>query len=180
MPTGTTRSAGWPPATTGCSSRRLSAAGWSSEYYNNTTNSSTATPVAVTLGQVTSGINASLEQGGSISGHVTDSSGAGLANVSVSAQTATCCGTGGFASTDANGNYTISGLPAGNYQVQFTAPSGSGLVSEYYNNTTNSSTATPVAVTVGQVDERDRCDTRPGRIDHRSRHQQQRSSGWPA
>ena len=79
------------------------------------------------------------------------------------------------ASTDANGNYTIIGLPAGNYQVQFTAPSGSGLVSEYYDNTTNSSTATPVAVTARPGDERDRCLTRPGRIDHRSRHQQQRS-----
>ena len=27
--------------------------------------------------------------------------------------------------TDASGNYTISGLPAGNYQVRFSAPSGS-------------------------------------------------------
>ena len=129
-----------------------SGTGLVSEYYDNKTTAAQATPVAVVAGADTPAINASLEQGGSISGHVTNSSGDPLANVSVSAQTLPCCsGPSGFASTDAAGNYKINGLPTGNYQVQFTPSFGgsSGLLGEYYNNTTTAAQANPVAVVAG-------------------------------
>ena len=125
-----------------------SSSGLLGEYYNNKTTAAQATPVAVVAGADHPAINASLEQGGSISGHVTNSNGDPLAGVNVSAQTVTCCTIGAGATTDATGDYTIIGLPTGNYQVQFTA-SGTGLVSEYYDNKTTAAQATPVAVVAG-------------------------------
>ena len=99
----------------------------------------------------------------------------GCPTSSVSAQTAACCGPGGCASTDANGNYTISGLPAGDYQVQFTAPSGSGLVERVLRQHHQLVDGDAGRCHARPGDERDRCLTRPGRIDQRSRHRQQRN-----
>ncbi len=53
--------------------------------------------------------------------------------------------------TNADGTYTISGLAAGDYRVQFSAPMGSDLITEYYSDTTNYSAATPVTVTAGNT-----------------------------
>ena len=50
-------------------------------------------------------------------------------------------------SPDADGIYTIYGLATGAYQVQFSAPMGSDLVSEFFRDTTDYSAATPVTVT---------------------------------
>jgi hypothetical protein len=87
------------------------------EYYNNRTSSSTADPVTVTAGQNTTGIDAQLEPGGSISGRVTNNSGVGIADVGVSAIVDPSSLDAGYANTDSDGNYTIKGLYSGNFRV---------------------------------------------------------------
>ena len=90
------------------------------EYYDNTTNNF-ANEVIVTEGQTLMGINASLAIAAKISGHVTDTNGAGLEGISVSAHSSNRSAS---ATTDTSGNYTIGGLSAGNYTVNFRDPNG--------------------------------------------------------
>jgi 5-hydroxyisourate hydrolase-like protein (transthyretin family) len=87
-----------------------------SEYYDDMPSLDTATALAVTSPAVMSGVNATLANGGKISGHVTSATtGLPLVNMSVSAS-----GTGGSGTgyTDAGGNYTIVGLDSGSYSVE--------------------------------------------------------------
>ena len=89
------------------------------------------TPVSVTAGSTTPGINFTLAQAGSISGTITaDGTGLPLANVYVSAYSNFV--TSNTATTDASGVYTITGLPAGDYRVL--ANSYGDYVDELYNN----------------------------------------------
>src|SRR3990172_9747966 len=92
--------------------------------------------------------DAYLIQSGSISGKViADDTGLPISGVNVMAcpQTPGLCMLG---PTDTNGDYTISGVAAGNYRVQ-SAGSGS-YVGEYYNNTYDHDAARLVAVSSGQ------------------------------
>ena len=94
-------------------------------------------------GSVVQGIDAKLPVGGEITGQVTSAStGDPLPNVSVSASGASGAGYG-TASTDANGDYTIVGLPTDNYYVSYQDPAGSYLDQQYTQN--------PVAVAAGQT-----------------------------
>jgi hypothetical protein len=63
----------------------------------------------------------------------------------VSASPFTGGGTGGSVTTAADGTYEISGLRAGNYRVAFHIWN-SPYAGEYYNNTADHSSATPVSV----------------------------------
>ena len=118
-----------------------------SEYHPDTTDYSLAVPVKVAAGATVTGIDASLAAGASITGHVTDSKGHPVQGVNVSASsTANARWRLGNAITDANGDYVITGLAAGDYRVQFSAPMGSNLVSEYHPDTTDYSLAVPVKV----------------------------------
>jgi hypothetical protein len=111
-----------------------------------------AAPVMVTDGVISDGISFLLEPGGSVSGHVTDASGGDLSNVHVYAQTQGCGGEWlAGVNTDANGNYTLFGLPTGDVFVRACAScSGFNYVDEWYNNVTDCNQATPVAVVAGQ------------------------------
>jgi hypothetical protein len=136
--------------------RTTNSLGYVNELYNNIVcincNVTTGTPVAVTAGVTTSGINFALDAGGRITGTVTDSSTtAPLANVNV--QIFNSNGPSiASANTDASGNYTISGLPAGTY---FARTSNSlGYINELYNNIScpvscTVTTGTPITVTTG-------------------------------
>src|SRR5262245_26635071 len=84
---------------------------------------------------------------GSISGTVTASGGTPLKNVEVDAYT-TYGDRGGYALTDASGNYTINGLIAGPYLLQFKPGSGENAA-EWYDNQPGPVTATPVTVSTG-------------------------------
>ena len=76
----------------------------------------TGTPVAVALGTTTTGIDFSLTPGGRISGKVTNAQGNPLRNVSVLIYAAPYTRAVTSGTTDAFGNYTISGgLPDGAY-----------------------------------------------------------------
>ncbi len=88
---------------------------------------------------------------GSLSGVVTTAGGAPVANVQVSIYDSSGCLTEFSAVTDAQGGYLVAGLPVGSYLVKFKAPAESGLVSEYYDNTTDPFEAAFVAVLEGQT-----------------------------
>jgi Carboxypeptidase regulatory-like domain len=119
-----------------------------SEYWNNSTSYFGSTIVDVQDGAVATGIDAGLSAGASISGVVTRDDGSPVTHAFIAAN-----GTnGGFgnAVTDADGTYTVQGLVADSYTVQFSA-STDGLVSEYWDDAPDFFTATKVPVASGDA-----------------------------
>ena len=106
-----------------------------------------ATPVPVSVGSTTSGINAVLTSGGSITGVVTNGFNPVSAYITVSDSS------GAFVTsttTAADGTYSATGIPAGNMLVQFLgAPSE--YLSQWYSNQTTMSKANKVIVKAGSV-----------------------------
>ena len=136
--------------------RTFNSDGYVDELYDNIVcvncNATTGTPITVTAGATTSGIDFALAAGGRISGTITDdATSAPLANVSVFIfNSAGNFVTSGF--TDASGNYTsFGGLLAGTYYAQ--TFNSSGYINELYNNIPcpgcNVTTGTPITVTAG-------------------------------
>ncbi|GAA5154527.1 hypothetical protein GCM10025768_25860 [Microbacterium pseudoresistens] len=117
-----------------------------SEWYDDARDFYTATPVSVSdTDTPITGIDAELLVGGEIQGTVRGPDGEPLADVSVNAWSASAA-IGSYASTDENGEYTIVGVAPGENQVNFYAPWGSGLLSEYYDNARDPDDATMVVV----------------------------------
>jgi hypothetical protein len=93
-----------------------------SQYYNGKTSLATADPVSVEVGAKHSGINAELLTAGQITGKVTGApSGGALVSADVCAEEEGG-ESFGCASTNAAGEYTISGLPSGSYDLGFSPP----------------------------------------------------------
>jgi hypothetical protein len=125
-----------------------------SQWYGDAPYEGGATPVSVTGGTPTTGIDAVLVSataaGTSITGHVTTPAGAGIADVCVypfdasttdrTADAAAC--------TDSAGVYTLSLAQAGSYNLVFYDSSG-GYVSQWYDNAPYEGLAKPVAVAAG-------------------------------
>jgi hypothetical protein len=115
-------------------------------YYNGAFSVGTATPIAVTAGSSTANINQSLSNPGTLSGVVTDAS-TKLSGIDVAVFDA-----GGDevaeTSTDSTGTYTISGLNAGAYEVEFVDPSGKHKT-VWYTGKPSIVTANPVDVAAG-------------------------------
>lgn len=126
--------------------RPLSPTAFAAQWYDRSATRAGATPVRVTDGQKAV-IAAELEPGGSITGTVTGSGGTPVAGAHVSAQRS---GEFRYATTDADGNYEIMGLGAGDYAVEFSV-SGSDYVSEWYDDQDSQATADPVAVGLGDA-----------------------------
>jgi hypothetical protein len=128
-------------------------AGYASIYYSNSYSRTGAVSVSVAPPGDTSGINFSLEAGGTISGTITTTGGVPIANVSIDSGRTDGQG-GAGANTDNAGNYTITGLPFGSYKVN--APSTSrhlsgddNLTRKYYNNKADSGSSDLVAISAG-------------------------------
>src|SRR5439155_795687 len=144
--------------------RTSNSSGWVNKLYDNTVclgcSETTGTPIAVTAGATTGGINFALAIGGRIVGRVTEaSSGGALEGVAVA-----IFDSGGSyvtdLSTDPSGNYTTRfGLPAGSYFAR-TFDNGLGYIDKLYNGLTcvgcsgfpclascNVTTGTPIPVT---------------------------------
>ena len=118
------------------------------QFYNGKASLSSADPVSVTAGSTSSGINAALQPGGQIAGNVTNaSSSAAIAGGSVTVFDSSDNFVA-FASTDSNGNYTVSGLKTGTYEVEF---SGGNYITQFYNGKASLSSADPVSVTAGST-----------------------------
>ena len=124
------------------------------EYYDGRAGLSTADPVSVADGSVTTGIDAELTRGGQIVGRVTAADGGTpLDDIWVDAYDSDG-DFAGYGRTDATGVYTITGLAAGSYRVGFdpfkSGPSAA-YVSEYYDNKSTLASADAVSVTSGGV-----------------------------
>lgn len=121
------------------------------EYYDDAMNPTSATPVTVTPGQTTAGIDAALAPAAIVRGDVTTTSGAPVAGATVAAYSTT--GAGGVqaiaqTTTDGDGSYTIAAR-AGTYVVAFTPQTQDNLLTEYYDDSADFAGATPVTVAVG-------------------------------
>ncbi len=77
----------------------------------------------VTAGQETTGVNFVLASGASISGTVTDSAGSPIANADLNAWNTAGGDGSGWAMTDSDGTYTITGLSSGIYHVEVSSGS---------------------------------------------------------
>ena len=89
---------------------------------------------------------------GGFSGTVTDAAtGAPISQAVVCVQLPNGWWLGGAAQTDADGNYTVSGLPTGSYLVQFLYGSGTTYLVQFYDGAATDRSATPVSVTAGQI-----------------------------
>jgi hypothetical protein len=118
-----------------------------SQYWNDAPTAATATTITVAAGDVDTNYNAALAVGATVSGTVTtvDAPGVGLANASVIAVDSSENYVAG-STTDANGNYSIVGLGAGTYRIEFEAPGGDSHASQFWKNATTFNKATPVTV----------------------------------
>jgi hypothetical protein len=113
--------------------------GYIDQYYGGAYEIYDATPVVVALSQETSGINFTMDTGGTISGHVYQPDG-----VTPLASAAVIASPGDIRTTSYHdGSYTIRGLPTGNYQVSTVAQ---GFISEYYNGVYYAGGASAVSV----------------------------------
>jgi hypothetical protein len=122
-------------------------ANYVTEFFNNKATYDAADPVSVTDGQTTT-VNAALAHGGMITGTVTNDNGDPVANICVSAELHDLSGGAPVsASTDSNGHYTLTGVPAGSLSVAFIDCAGSNYVTQYWDNKPDFESATPVPVT---------------------------------
>jgi alpha-tubulin suppressor-like RCC1 family protein len=128
---------------------------YAAQYYGGKSSPSEAQPVPVTAADTTSEVDAKLEVGGQIRGEVTSAVGARkLAEIEVCASEADGVGFGErCALTNANGEYAISGLASGSYQVEFSASNKgtSSYITQYYKGMYSHSEATSVTVAAGQL-----------------------------
>jgi len=100
--------------------------GYAPEYYDGASDYSSATSVTPTVAAPESGIDAQLSTGASISGQITDSDGNAITTEDICVTADEEDGDNvSSATTDASGDYTISGLPAGTYDVSATDCAGS-------------------------------------------------------
>ena len=129
------------------------AANYVAEYYDGSATPEGAQAVAVTAGQVRTGIDATMVPGASISGRVTDSATppSNASNICVSAASTTGA-SGGSATTSAAGTYTITGLPPATYRVHFMPCVGSSstLLAEYYNDAATIDESDPFSLAIGE------------------------------
>jgi hypothetical protein len=114
------------------------------QWYDGQSTAQAANPVTVTAGKDTSGIDAVLQPGGTLSGVVTDTSGNPIAGVCPLAfANSGGGGLGGFVIvgpenevTNRDGQYSLVALPTGTYTVEFEpgceSPKASRFVSEEY------------------------------------------------
>ena len=158
---GTTTGANGSYTITGVPAGQYRVNAWASghvrKYWEDTLWDREATAVVVTDGQDVPDINFTLEPGGTISGQILSANpGTPLLNISVDASRQDGDG-GSGATTDQNGNYTVTGVPFGQYRVS--APStgrwGSGddgYVTQYYNGHSVPDSADLVTISSGSPD----------------------------
>ena len=116
---------------------------------------SVLSPAKVTAPHTT-GLNATMLPGGSVSGVVTvANTGQPLSLACVEVVSSDPNNLGSFAATGSDGSYTAAGLAAGTYQVYFGDPlcslNAPGLAPQWYNDQASQATANPITVTVGQT-----------------------------
>lgn len=114
------------------------------EYYDDSLNKDGATVLSISAGITTPNVDFALTVGGSISGYVRDEHGAPIADANVHADDFDGNQWGRGTNTQADGSYTITGLPSGDYRVRANAE---GHLEEYYQETFHWEWAERVSVT---------------------------------
>ena len=136
----------WVVAFHGC------APDYAPEYYDDKLTFQTADRVTVADDTATTGIDASLVEGGKITGLVTDHEGKPLSDMCIDARSGEypTLGVGGDR-TGADGTYRIDSLPTGSYLLSFYDCTGQGQWwDQFYDDATSLEDATYVPVTVGE------------------------------
>lgn len=131
---------------------RFSACGagdYAMEWWNDQPGFATADEITLTPGETRGGIDAELAPAAAITGRVTDARGDPIPDICVVAQSATASYLGQV--TDSSGAYTIGGLPAATYRVQFTACGTGNYVTEYWDDRPDSATADSFALAAGET-----------------------------
>ena len=139
-----------------------SATGYLDECYDDQPPHTTSgTPVAVSLGQTSTGVDAALAVAGAITGLVTDSSGAPVNDIDTKVWVSGTSQFAGSGRSDSNGSYTAKGLPTGSYDLCFdgsyaisaAAPYGytNGCTGEWLTATVVAGQATTFDQAVGQA-----------------------------
>ena len=122
-----------------------------SEWWDNAPDVTTAKAVHVAAGAAVTGVDATLAAGASVSGRITDASGAPLPSVTVWAfNQKTAVQTS--AESGADGTYTVRGLAAGTYKVQFDPwmAAAGNFVGEWWNDKPDEASAAPINLATGQ------------------------------
>jgi hypothetical protein len=121
------------------------------QWYGNKSTEATATPIVVAVGAAVTGVDVALVANASISGTVFDGDnlGNGLFNAEVDAVNSSGAVVNS-ASTDGDGNYTITGLPAGTYSLHFYMYDNS-YASQWYTNQASFATANRIVVATSSV-----------------------------
>ncbi len=117
---------------------------YAQEWWNNGTTWASATNVAVEAGTDTTGIEAVLQLGSTVSGTVRNASAAPLAGAQVTAYLGDDV-INSSAITTSNGQYTITGLPAASYTLKFESVSAN-WATEWWNNQPSKASAGTFAV----------------------------------
>ncbi|MFJ4267029.1 carboxypeptidase regulatory-like domain-containing protein [Paenarthrobacter nicotinovorans] len=110
----------------------------------------TATVVNVPALQPVTGVNQTLIAAAKIKGKVTVPAGFSPSNILVMAKGASDLSWMGSAQTDSTGAFSIGGLPAGSYKLQFSANS-QNLVSQWLGQKADAAASAPVSVATGQT-----------------------------
>jgi hypothetical protein len=125
------------------------------QYYNGVASPERATAVTVGPETVDIGIDARMSEGGRVGGEVTDAStSAPIQGISVCAYAEESeTPVGACANTGQNGQYTIAGLPQGEYKIEFAVAPESALnyVRQFFDGQSSAKTATLVPVTIGET-----------------------------
>ena len=136
--------------------------GWSgpavlTEWWQDASSPELATDVVVAAGETTSGISPQLALAGTIVGQVTDESGGPVEGVGVTVWTHDVPGYEGQAwsfDTAEDGTYSIGGLPAGQYKVEFTTGwAAVNVLGEWWDDAADEDSAEIVTVDAGATTE---------------------------
>lgn len=126
--------------------------GYLTQYYDRKSVAGEGLVIDLAAGETETGVDAAMVKGGTIAGRVTAADGgAALQGMWVCAVSPRFnVGWPVCASTDAEGEYEIPGLPTGNYKVSFTSgATNANYLDQYYEDEPTRKLATPVSVTVG-------------------------------
>jgi GDSL-like Lipase/Acylhydrolase family/Carboxypeptidase regulatory-like domain len=120
------------------------------QFYDGASEANGARTLVVTAGTTTGEVNAQLQQGGQISGTVTNGFDEPVGGVAVTVQSTEANGPTRTITTGSDGVYSVVGLPSGSYTIEFNAE-GKGYVRQFYDSAQEYGDARPVVVTAGST-----------------------------
>lgn len=122
------------------------------EWWDDATDAASASVVSVTGGEVTSGIDAELFPGATMTGTITDIDGVGMPNAWVTVYRSGTSGPVAWTRTGDDGSFEIRGLEGGTYSLRAEASTPEGVtISEWYNNAKDRDSSDPIPVTAGET-----------------------------